>query len=122
MQLGITDQDVINAFDAKFVSFPDDREPSEILVRIGKEQSWTQEDEILLSKLSSEEYFDVFKTLRGDDVRRALRTIAQFKGLSEGNDVRSAFVGEALKALRRIADESRINRRRVERFGFDLDN
>jgi hypothetical protein len=65
---------------ARLQTFTDDREPAEVLFNIAKSHGWNEEDIVLLSKLTPDDYYTMFKTLRG----LKLRTVGK-KALELGN-------------------------------------
>lgn len=112
----IDDPDVRAAFDAKYRSFKDDRSPADVLVRIAKNQGWSRDDITLLSKLSADDFYDLFKKQKDEDLNRIVRTSLQFEQIGGTSDEEKSISAKAKEALLRIGKESKLNRRRVSKF------
>lgn len=69
----VRDEDLRRAMSARAEAFPDDRNPAEVLFNIAKNHGWNDEDIVLLSKLTPDDYYAMFKTLRA----LQLRTVAK---------------------------------------------
>lgn len=109
----ITDPTVNALFAQKFAALaPPPEDPSAILVRIGTNDGYSQRDVTRLAQLSANEFRDIFKRLRGKDLRRATTAALRFRTSELGSPQRT--IGErADQALDMIAQESPINERRV---------
>ncbi len=119
----VTDPDVRSAFDAKFASFADERNAAEILVELGKQQGWNQSDLVFLASLDADALYSIFKNARGDNLRRTVRGALLFRNAENGDQYMQALTSAAVGALRRIAAETPINRRRVQQLsGITLDD
>lgn len=118
----ITDPDIRDAFETKNQSFADDRSPVEVLVRIAKNQSWSRDDVALLSNLSADDFYTMFKEQKGSDFSRIIRASTQFENITGASaDMMKGISAKAKEALIRIGGESRINRRRVRKYGVESD-
>lgn len=107
------DPDVCAALRQKFDSFEDKREPAEVLLAIAKNSGWNDEDIVLLSKLSADNFYDMFKTLRGADLRRVVRRALDFI-TNQSDDPMYLRVGNnAYSALKKLGDETSFNAERV---------
>jgi hypothetical protein len=73
-----SDPDVSLAIADKHSSFDDKRSPTEVLFQIAKNSGWGDEDVILLSRLSPDDYYAMFKTLRGLKLRSVVRQAMEF--------------------------------------------
>ena len=109
----VSDPDLVAAFDEIYRSFKDSRSPAEVLVQIAKSQGWGRRDIALLSKLSAEDFFDIFKSQRGADLSRAIRVSLRFADFADADADMQAIAARAIEALERIGRECRINERRV---------
>jgi hypothetical protein len=113
----IDDPDVREAFNAKYRSFRDDRSPADVLIRIARSNSWSRNDVNLLSKLSADNFYRIFKDQKGEDLSRIVRASLQF----EVNEETKAISAKATEALVRIGKESPINLLRVKKYGVHPD-
>lgn len=103
------------AFEKKLKSFETEFDPSEVLERILKNQSWSNADIAGLSILTVEDYKSLFKRLRGTKMRNAVRAAIGFRDISNRGADYETIINNATQALREIAAESPMNNRRVNR-------
>jgi len=115
----VSDVDVVSAFAEKYASFEDKRDPTELLISIGSKQGWNKEDVTLLSKLSKDDFYTIFKANPGDNLRRIVYGALIFKGNQAEDDEKTAIINNATDALKQIAGESQMNERRVKKYGID---
>jgi hypothetical protein len=117
----IDDPDVRAAFDEKHRSFKDERTPAQVLVRMAKNKGWGRDDITLLSKLTPNDFFQLFKSHWGEDFERIVRTSLQFSNMGGTGEEEKAISERAREALVRIGQESLLNRRRVGKFGVQIE-
>jgi hypothetical protein len=89
---------------------------------MAKNNAWSRDDIALLSKLTPDDFYDLFKGQRGDDFGRVVRTSLQFSNMGGTGDQERAISAKAREAMARIGRESPINRRRVRKFGVQVDD
>ncbi|HEX8580356.1 MAG TPA: hypothetical protein VF655_12290 [Allosphingosinicella sp.] len=116
----VRDPDVREAFRQKFETFQERRSVSAILIEIGKKKGWDPADVEFVSHQSSDALYLLFKTLRGNDLRRAVAGALMFKNVGNPSEEMNRITANASSALARIAAESVINRRRVLQKGGDV--
>ena len=75
-----------------------------------------------MSKLAPDDFFQLFKSHRGEDFERIVRTSLQFSNMDGTGEEERAISARASEALVRIGRESLLNRRRVKKFGVVLDD
>lgn len=93
---------------------------SDVLLRISNENSWNDEDVDFLTGLYIEDYYNVFKTVRGRDMYKVVKASLLFGGI--GGNKKYQIIDEKTKwALTIISYESEINRRRVRNFVSNLE-
>ncbi len=109
----ITDPDVRAAFDTRYRNFEDDRTPANVLLNIAKTRSCAHSDLSLLSKLSAEDFQALFKAQTGADRTRIIHAAIQLDRIAETEDEAKTISAVAKDALKNIAKESPLNRRRV---------
>ncbi|MGQ3144748.1 MULTISPECIES: hypothetical protein [Brevundimonas] len=110
----VTDPDLIAAFAEKHASFaPPALDAGDVLIRISRQSGWNTRDVEFLANLTAQDFVTLFKKLKGDDLRRAVREALRFvnRGSPESREVMIAT--RAKEALELIAAESPINARRV---------
>lgn len=92
----------------------------EVVLSIAGRDSWGGDDVATMAAASTEEYYRLFKGLRGRQLHSAIRTCMGFGRLSNASEDHRVIAGRAKEALIRIASESRINEARVRRYGIAL--
>lgn len=110
----VTDPDLIAAFDRKYASFaPPALDAGDILIRISQQSGWNPADLQFLAGLSVADFVALFKRLKNDDLRRAVREALRFSSRGEPGSSEVMVASRANEALDLIAAESQINARRV---------
>lgn len=74
---------------------------------------WGQDALERASRITPDEFYDIFKRLRGNELNRAIQGALRFRRISNADDVMRGIVASAEAALLRIAAESPINERRI---------
>jgi hypothetical protein len=115
----VKDPDVIRAFREKFLTFKDERNPADILLSIG--QGWSDEDLSLLAELSIDDYYTMFKKSDAENLSKLINNSLQFDRIGNASETMKEISKRARKALKRIAQESRINARRMAKYGIRLE-
>lgn len=118
----VRDPDVRDAFVAKLATFEDDRDPEEVLKRIGEERGWGQDDVRFLSLQSPATFRGIFKRLSGTDFHRAIRGGLMFRNIQNADTEMQLVTANVEAALREIGQESPINLRRVRQKGVQIED
>lgn len=118
----ITDPDIQAAFKKRVEDLTLIGAPEEILLSIYMNKGSETAETYRLAHLSDDDYYDMFKRLRGYDVGRVIKTALNFKSMSPPNAEYRLIAEHAEKALKRIAGENRLNRKRVLVYGISLDD
>ncbi len=115
---GERDEELAQAFDAARSRFVDDRNPADVLEDMIIKHGWNPEDTELISKLSVEDFYRIFKAEKGDRMHRIVRAA---RGLNNRTaDDTETIAERAAKALVQIGQENRLNARRVKMHGVQL--
>lgn len=110
----VTDPDLIVAFAEKHASFaPPTLDAGDILIRISRESGWNPTDVQFLANVSANEFVSLFKKLKGEDLRRAVREALRFASRGGPGSPEVMIATRARDGLNLIAAESPINARRV---------
>lgn len=110
----INDPDLIAAFERKratIAAVPED--PVDTLIRIHNQSGWNPRDIQLLAPLTADDFVEMFKRLRGSDLRMASSEALRFKSRGAVGSLEHGIGVAADLAMERIAAESPINARRV---------
>jgi hypothetical protein len=118
----VKDPDVIKAFKQKFDAAAEKPDPDALLERIGTQKGWNSEDVDFLSSLSADDFYKVFKSKKGLDLRRAIYGALMFRNIGNADEKMKAVTQAAEEGLRRIGKESPINARRIRNYGVDVGN
>lgn len=117
----IKDPDVISTFNEKKDSFIDRRDRMEVLRQIVIQRGWNPEDIDLLKKITADEFYTMFKSASGPDLKIAVRGAVGFVNIQNIDEDTKKISLNAIEALKRIAAESQLNKKRVQKFGIKLD-
>lgn len=110
----VNDPDLIAAFAEKHASFtPPALDAGDVLIRISRQSGWNPSDVQLLANLSALDFVTLFKKLKGEDLRRAVREALRFANRGGPESPEVMIATRAKEALNLIAAESPINARRV---------
>lgn len=102
----------------EFLQLPEVKDLHEVLLRLGKENSWGGSDEVYLDQIDVGEVEAFFVNYEGEDLPRILKGATRFINISNPSD-RIERIGKKMKsALQRIAGMSDINAWRLKRFGI----
>jgi hypothetical protein len=116
----ITDPDVRAAFEAKYAQTEEKRDIRTILINL--KDGWRDDDLSALASMPVSEYKKKFEETSGQELRRILSGVFQFDRIVNATPQMLEIAKRARLALREIGGESDINRRRVKRFGVNLDD
>jgi len=116
----VRDTDVRQAFGEKLATFSEGRDPVAVLHEIAREKGWNPDDVTFLATLSADDFYAMFKRLRGMELRRAISGALWFRNVGNADESMTTITANALAALQRIGQESEINRRRVTQRGVDV--
>lgn len=115
--IDIKDSVFLTAFQNKLASFKDTRTPKEILIGMVKNSGWNAEDTNTLSQLSSDDYYNLFKQEKGDNLHIITSQALKLGHYTDADEKMKKITKEAEKALIKIAKESKINEERVKGLG-----
>jgi hypothetical protein len=111
----ITDPDVRAAFEKRYLEFADDRAPADILLSIARTRNCAHADIAALSKLTVDDFQVLFKAQKGADRARLIHAAIQLDRMTGAGDEAKTIAAVAKAALKKIAGENALNRRRVLR-------
>jgi hypothetical protein len=116
----VTDPDLLQGLTTKYKEFKDERPLRDILISIAQQHGWSREDLTTLSMVSVEEYYSLFKSAKGEELRRVINACLQFDTIQNASEEMKEIPKRAKEALTRIGGESAINARRVRKYGIKL--
>ena len=118
----IRDQEVIGRFNDIYKQSVNTETAKQVLHRIAGQNDWNPGDEVMLANTSVDDYYNLFKAETGRHLSSFVTTCLKFGQFANASDQHKKITDRATTALRRIADESEINKRRVKKFGVNLDD
>ncbi|MCA6519556.1 MAG: hypothetical protein IM556_13085, partial [Pseudanabaena sp. M110S1SP2A07QC] len=92
----------------------------QVLERIAGKNGWNENDIVVLASTTTDEYYNLFKSLQGEHIYPYINTCLQFNRFVAPSDQHKEIAEKAIEALKKIAAESEINRLRVRKFGIDV--
>lgn len=116
----IDDPELRATFDEKFRSYSDTRNPVDVLSHIEEHQSWSPRDIVLLSNLSVDNWYALFKATQGKHLSDVVRASLGFARIVGAQPEWLEISRRAKEALTRIGRESDLNALRVRRFGITI--
>lgn len=111
----IDDVDVRAAFAKKLAGTPEKRDIKAMV--LGLKNGWNDKTLNTLAALKPADYRKLFKDAREADLRRMISGCLQFGSIVNASEPMKKIVAHARGALALIGAESRVNARRVERYG-----
>jgi Cdc6-like AAA superfamily ATPase len=118
----VRDKEVKDRFDEIYKKTVVTETAKQVLERIAGRNGWNPNDEVVLANASVDEYYELFKSEEGGHLSSLVATCLKFGQFSNANDQQQEIAKRSTEALRRIASESEINKRRVKKFGIELNN
>ncbi|WP_156150792.1 hypothetical protein [Hyphomicrobium sp. 99] len=119
----ISDEGFKKAVTKKQAEVKDSRDPKQVLLTIAQNRSWSDEDIALLSAMSEDSYLRLFKDLKnGSELSACIRMALSFKTMGGAGELETSIADKTKAALIKIGNESLLNRRRVKKYGINLDS
>lgn len=118
----IKDQEIIDKFNSIYNQTVTSETAKQVLDRIAGKNGWHQSDEVVLANTSVDDYYNLFKTESGRHLSSFITTCLRFGQSRNASNQQKEIMSKATEALRRIATESEINKRRVKKFGISLED
>jgi len=116
----IDDKTVIKRFDEIFLETKISKSLKDVLHELVGKNGWGSEDEKILSETSPEEYYKFFKTESGENLSLYVDKVLQFGRFANSTDIQKQIAENATQALKKIASESKLNERRVQKYGIKI--
>lgn len=118
----IKDQEIIDRFNDTYTKSVTTETAKQVLDRIAGENGWSQSDEVILANTTIDDYYKLFKTETGSQLSSFVTTCLKFGQFGNASDQQKEIAYRATEALRRIAGESEINKRRAKKFGVNIED
>lgn len=116
----IKDQEIVDKFNKIYTDSDITEDANQVLERISVKNGWSPNDEMILANTSVNEYYDLFKLVKGEKLSSYVRTCLKFGSYTTKNKEQDEIGKRATEALKLIASESELNKRRVRKFGVEV--
>lgn len=116
----IKDPKIIDEFNKEYAKLAPQESLRKTIASIAGKNGWGRKEIEVMSNASEEEYYQIFKTEKGDHLYSFVNACLQFKLIGNTSEKEKMVASKAEAALRRIAQESEINRRRVASYGINV--
>lgn len=114
----VDDGQIIAKFEAAYNPQRITETIKDVLERISGKNGWSNNDIEILSSSTEEDFYKYFKSLKGSNFTSHISTCLKFGGTVGGSMQMDLIHSKARTALIKISDESKINKRRVAKFGI----
>lgn len=114
----ITDEKIREAFNRVHIDLAPKKSLKETIRGIADKNGWGRGDIEVMAEASENDYYEFFKSEKGQQIHNVVNACLQFKRIQGTNDRERSISDKAEAALRRIATESKVNRRRVASYGI----
>lgn len=111
----LVDPALRQALEGAYAKFEDCRDPQEVLVEIGRNQGWNDQDERLLASLSADDFEALIERTQGKELRHVVQMALR---LAAHHADKEALQAPLHEALARIAAKSPLRARRLKAWGF----
>jgi hypothetical protein len=115
------DTDVLTAFNQKLAAISSQADPAAILLNIAKNQGWGPDDITILSNLPVDDYYKIFKSMKGQELALVISASLLFDRVLNATEAQKEIPSRAKAALKRIGLESPLNALRVKKHGIQPD-
>lgn len=109
----IKDPEMIEKFNEKFKESAKTETVDQVLEKIAGRSGWNQSDEVVLANTTVEEYYHLFKTVKGKKLSSFISTCLKFGQLSNASDQQKRIAELATESLKKIGSESDLNKIRI---------
>ena len=115
----VTDQKMRDRFEQEYNKRNPPKTPKEVLNHLISNNGWSNKDVEILSALSEEGYYNLFKNEKSIDCHYWIKVCLKFAGNTEKEKL---IVTKAVAALKKIGSESKLNKIRVEQYGIKIND
>jgi hypothetical protein len=116
----LKDSELVKTFKEKRQSFRDSRDPVKVLIDITINNGWNPEDIVLISKLTVDNFYKIFKENKGIQLHRIIKAALDFGRIGNASEEMKLISQNTIAALRKIGNESKLNAKRVATQGVIL--
>ena len=92
-----------------------------VLARVAYQNGWNDEDVVVLRNTSSDKFYEIFKSIHDDSLYRYIDTCLRLGQYDSKGENMSEILQNTTAALKKIGAESEINKRRVKKYGIEIE-
>jgi hypothetical protein len=118
----ITDREIRDKFSKKYSEIENKPSLIEVLEKLSTTNGWSQIDIEVLAEASQNDYFELFMNEKGKHLDSYVRAALQFREFSKSGDQLEIISNNVEAALLKIADTSKLNKLRVNKFGISRES
>ena len=115
----INDQKMIDKFTDVYSQRRVTKTPLEVLNDLTSSNGWGPQDEEVLASLSTDDYYTLFKSERGERLTDYIRRCLEFGRYQNSSERQKLIAANAAAALKKIGSESNLNKLRIKKFGIE---
>lgn len=115
------DSEIISRFAEQYRKNSEVETAESVLSRIAITNGWNPEDISVLASTTPDEYYLLFKRLRGDTLSSYINKCLSFSKHSNANPDDEKIKDNVINALIKIGSENKMNKLRVRKYGVRLD-
>lgn len=119
--INIRDKKITEKFTAVYAAQKEIRTLKDVLAKIAGNDSWGDDDVIILSKGSPEDYYTLFKSEKGPHLSLYVDACLRFGRFVGATEQQKKIAENATIALKKIGKESVLNSLRVKKYGIKLE-
>ena len=116
----VRDAEIVGKFNRLHEQAVIHQDAMQVLSSIAGKNGWNQEQEAVLANTTADQYYDLFKSIKGKELSSYVNACLQFGRFANADEKQKKIAVNATDALKRIAAESEINNRRVRKFGIEI--
>ncbi|MBB6482279.1 hypothetical protein [Spirochaeta isovalerica] len=118
----ITNPYIIEQFNKSYADLKTFDDPETTIEKVTESHGFTEDAEIVLSNLTESDFVRLLKSYDSSDTDKKIAGLLRIGELSPQTERRSKIYNNLRNALIKIGNESKINRRRVKKFGIKIED
>jgi len=92
-----------------------------VLTHLAHQNGWNDEDIVVLRNTSTDKFYEIFKSTHDNSLNRYIDTCLKLGRYDSKEENVSEILKNTTAALRKIGAESEINKRRVKKYGIEIE-
>jgi hypothetical protein len=117
----IDDPEVVSRFNEIFNEFKEIKTLDDVLEGMVDKDGWGSSDEEVLASTTVDQFYEFFKKQNNKNLPKYINICLRFGRFQNAAEQYKKIASNVEAALKRIAQENRLNKIRVQRFGVKVD-